>query len=391
MHKKETSGVRLGMLAVLTMLLDTQGLLFSSYAAAATTSLTIKKLAADGTTVLAQKTVDYRWLMNNLTVMGDGSTHYYHQGPVFIDNPDAASEQALRWNSKEDTNIDSKDMGALKGTNIKNICDLIGGMAPGDTLKIKAKDGLSKTFAYKNVYRYSSREGPMVLCWYKDGQYPDSGYTEGMRLVWFADTSTNPWGLRVFGNWDWHEAADSRYWYYYQSGSEKYPTTTGLSIQYVSELIINSTQSAPKGPIAPVAAFYSDVNSGKSPLTVRFTDQSANSPVAWAWDFDNDGKVDSNEMNPSFTYAKEGSYTVKLTVQNAAGSDEEVKLDYVTVGLAASTEAPAARLADTPGTKQPGTEEKQSGLSPYMYVIIIGFVMLVMAAAIRIGFKKKSQ
>ncbi len=37
------------------------------------------------------------------------------------------------------------------------------------------------------------------------------------------------WGYHVFGNYDWHEAADPEYWYYYQSGGENYPTTTGLS------------------------------------------------------------------------------------------------------------------------------------------------------------------
>ena len=63
---------------------------------AATSSLTVTKLASDGTTVLDTETVDYTWMMNNLPVMGDGTTHYYAQGPVFIDDPDDATEQALR-------------------------------------------------------------------------------------------------------------------------------------------------------------------------------------------------------------------------------------------------------------------------------------------------------
>jgi hypothetical protein len=220
------------------------GLMMPSPASAATTSVTIIKYAADGTTVLAQTSVTYQWMQANLPVLGNGTTHYYHQGPVFIDNPDEATEQALRWNPAEDTNVQEKDMGAVKGTNLKDLCNLVGGMSVGDELKVKASDGLSKWFAYKNVYQYSTREGPIGLTWYMNGYYPDTGYSDGMRLVWFADTSVNPWGIHAFGNYDWHEAAASQYWYYYVDGSEYYPTTTGLSVRYVSQLLIYSNLSA---------------------------------------------------------------------------------------------------------------------------------------------------
>jgi hypothetical protein len=233
--------------------------LFIGPVCAATTQVHVVKYASDGTTVLAEQTVNYSWMQANLPVLGDGTTHYYHQGPVFVDNADEATEQALRWNPDEDTNVQEKDMGAAKGTNVKDLCDLVGGMSPGDTLRIRASDGMTKDFAYKNVYGYSAREGPIVLTWYTDfdfdpatpGKYPDTGYTDGMRLVWFADDGVNPWGIHAFGNFDWHEAAAPEYWYYYQQGGENYPTTTGLSVKYVSELRIISSA----GPVAPVAAF----------------------------------------------------------------------------------------------------------------------------------------
>ncbi len=351
--------------------------------AAPTTSVTIKKLSADGNSVLAQKTLDYRWMMNNLPVMGDGATHYYHQGPVFVDNPDEAREQTLRWNQAEDTNVDSKDMGAVKGTNLKDLCDLVGGMGPGDTLRIKAKDGLSKTFAYQNVYRYSPREGPMVLCWYRDGQYPDSGYSESLRLVWLADTSTNPWGLHVFGNWDWYKAAEPRYWYFYQSGGEKYPTTTGLSVQYVSELTINSSQPASADSAtgsAPLAAFTAEVVSGPAPLTVRFTDQSTNSPTAWAWDFDNNGAIDSNEANPTFTYQKEGIYSVKLSVQNTAGSDDEIKADYIKTGPGAPSSIPAEGTTGEPAAGEAKQAEVEPGPSSSSLVPLLVAALVILGA-----------
>ena len=36
-------------------------------------------------------------------------------------------------------------MGAVKGTNVKDLCDLVGGMNAGETLKIAAPDGFSRT------------------------------------------------------------------------------------------------------------------------------------------------------------------------------------------------------------------------------------------------------
>ena len=116
-----------GLLVVAVLLSLLPGLVVPGTASAATTSVTIIKYAADGTTVLSQTTVTYQWMEANLPVLGDGTTHYYHQGPVFIDDPDEATEQALRWNPAEDTNVDTKDMGAVKGTNIKDLCDLVGG------------------------------------------------------------------------------------------------------------------------------------------------------------------------------------------------------------------------------------------------------------------------
>lgn len=176
----------------------------------------------------------------NLPVYGNGITHYYHQGPVFADDPDTKKEQDLRWNTAEDQNVREKDMGAVKGTNLKDLCDLVGGMVLGDVVKVRASDGFTKSFAYENVYTPPARQGPMVITWYRDseGYVPD--YRTGMRLVFFADNATNPFGIHAFGNEDWHQSAEEEYWYYYRQGDEKYPTTTGLSVQSVSDILIYS-------------------------------------------------------------------------------------------------------------------------------------------------------
>jgi hypothetical protein len=220
------------------------------HTSAMTTGLHVVKYASDRNTILAEKTISYQWMESNLPVMGDGNTHYYHQGPVFVDDADPVLEEQLRWNPKEDTNIHEKDMGAVKGTDVRDLCDLVGGMTAADTLIIKASDGMTKELAYANVYSPSARQGPAVITWYCagiascSGPYPDSGYSDGMRLVFFADNSVNPWGEHVFGNFDWHESSDPKDWYYYMSSGEKYPTTTGLSIKSISEIQIYSTLSS---------------------------------------------------------------------------------------------------------------------------------------------------
>jgi hypothetical protein len=178
---------------------------------ASTTQVHIVRYANDGTTVINETTVNVTWMMANLPVYGDGITHYYHQGPVFADDSaNATHQEELRWNPTEDTNIKEKDYGAVKGTNLKDLCNLVGGLSPGEEVTLRAVDGFSKNFAYKNVYDYSSSQGPMVITWSRDVQTPDTGYEEGMKLVFFADTSKNPWGLHAFGNFDWRESADSK-------------------------------------------------------------------------------------------------------------------------------------------------------------------------------------
>ena len=51
--------------------------------AAGTTSLHIVKYAADGVTVENQTTIDVATMESTLPVQGDGTTHYYTQGPTF--------------------------------------------------------------------------------------------------------------------------------------------------------------------------------------------------------------------------------------------------------------------------------------------------------------------
>ncbi|NLX48513.1 MAG: hypothetical protein GXY82_01295 [Methanospirillum sp.] len=208
------------------------------------TEVRVVKLASDGKTVLAEKTADYRWLESNLPVKGDGSTHYYHQGPTFDD--------ADLWDPTESKNVEDKDMGAVKGTALRDLCGMVGGMQSGDTLVVRASDGFSKRFSYGSVYSPSSRQGQIVLAWYRAGEGYVPSYSTGMRLVFFADTSVNPWGWHVFGNSDMKASMPQSEWHYFNG---VYPTTTGLSVQSVNELRIMSSLPAkttpPTTPVTP--------------------------------------------------------------------------------------------------------------------------------------------
>jgi len=211
-----------------------------------TTEVHVVKYASDETTVLHETTVNYTWMEANLPVYGDGSTHYYHQGPTF--------NESDPWDPAEYQNVESRDYGAVKGTNVKDLCELVGGMSPGDEIKIKAPDGFYKWFNYTNVYNnranasLNSRQGPLVVCWYNGEEsitgepqgigYPDTGYYAGMRLFFFADNGTNPWSYHVFGNWDMNECLAPKYWHNY---SGIWPATSGLSVKWVSEIAVFST------------------------------------------------------------------------------------------------------------------------------------------------------
>lgn len=81
-----------------------------------------------------------------------------------------------------------------------------------------------------------------------------------------------------------------------------------------------------------IAGFSANTTAGDAPLAVSFTDTSAGLPLRGSWDFENDNVVDSTERNPSHVYRSAGIYTVKLSVGNDGGSDDEVKVDYIWIG-----------------------------------------------------------
>jgi|GEM_PF-364288 len=321
-----------------------------------TTELHIVKYADDRKTILNETTVDYHWLEDNLPIHGDGVTRYYQQGPVFEGvwedaHPD---EDYDGWNPDEDIQISilyKGDFGAVMGTDVKDICEYIGGAEDGDEINVRSSDGWTRGYPYSQIYEPDPRQGPAVLCWYSGSPngtlaqkpqgsgYPDTGYIVGMRMIFFADNSTNPWGWHVFGNWDMHECWDEKYW----NKGGNYWSAVGTSAKWVSEIRIYSQE--PAG--SPAANFTTNITSGTIPLTVAFTDTSTNNPKEWFWDFDDSDSTNNTDQNPVHTYTEAGTYDVTLTATNSGGSGttESTTITAVEPGKSGTTEIHVVKYA----------------------------------------------
>lgn len=81
----------------------------------------------------------------------------------------------------------------------------------------------------------------------------------------------------------------------------------------------------------PVAGFGANVTSGCADLTVQFSDQSSLNATSWSWSFLGGNPSSSTEQNPTVVYENAGTYSIVLTVTNAAGSNMVEQLNYIVV------------------------------------------------------------
>lgn len=83
--------------------------------------------------------------------------------------------------------------------------------------------------------------------------------------------------------------------------------------------------------LPPVAHFTANVQSGCAPLTVSFSDASANGPTSWNWEFPGGSPASSSQQHPVVIYTIPGTYPVTLTVANQAGSNTKTIQSFITV------------------------------------------------------------
>ncbi|KQC04692.1 MAG: hypothetical protein APR55_06265, partial [Methanolinea sp. SDB] len=204
-------------------------------------SVHIIKYDTDGVTILDETNVTVEWMEQNLDVIGDGVTVYKLQG--------ITNDPTDLWDPDETLGLSPpKIQNAVKGTRVKDLCDLVGGMGTGTDIKFIASDEYETTLGYSNIYTnpaVQERQGDAILAWYADGSYvPD--YSDGIRLFFTPED-------HVFGQWDMHECMDEQYWHYYYQAYPSgdpyypgvmYPSCAGLSAKFITTIEIYSEPTA---------------------------------------------------------------------------------------------------------------------------------------------------
>ncbi|PWR74473.1 molybdopterin-binding protein [Methanospirillum lacunae] len=198
-----------------------------------TTSSSIPKVhvvlyAQDGKSVLNETTVDYQWMEKNLPVIGDGKKEFRYEG--ITNNPKDI------WDSNLSFPGGFKIKSAVKGTLIKDLVDLVGGMEPGTSVKLVASDGYETKLGYSSVYPNPDaikKAGEPFIAWNKDGKNVPE-FKDGYQLFFTGGDD------QTFSNWDMHDTMDSNYWHYYWEGGVQYPSAAGLASKYIDEIQVFS-------------------------------------------------------------------------------------------------------------------------------------------------------
>lgn len=123
---------------------------------------------------------------------------------------------------------------------------------------------------------------------------------------------------------------------------EQNPTKTYGRAGTYTVTLVASNDAGDSNPVrntitvaeVPTASFNFSVNG----LTATFANQSGNFPSNYSWDF-GDGVSADPRVNPTHTFASPGTYEVRLTASNVAGSDTAVREITVTEA------APVARIS----------------------------------------------
>ncbi|MDO9036477.1 MAG: PKD domain-containing protein [Methanoregula sp.] len=153
--------------------------------------------------------------------------------------------------------------------------------------------------------------------------------------VTFTETSTQSpttWNWS-FGDGEWYNttvAAQKNTTHEYASVGTYTVGLTASNTVGSSTLSKTNYINVTSAVVTPVAAFSANATSGSAPVTILFTDASTNVPTSWLWDF-GDGSSTSTEQNPIHEFTTTGTYNVRQTATNSAGSNSITKTNYITV------------------------------------------------------------
>ncbi|GAB5078283.1 PKD domain-containing protein [Arthrobacter sp. AD-310] len=137
-------------------------------------------------------------------------------------------------------------------------------------------------------------------------------------------------------------------------------TTTKQSVDASTGLVVLASDNVAKRywfsdrplgsvPQPPAASFTATPSTGTVPLTITFTDTSLGGPTSWTWNFGDEST--STDQNPVHTYLAAGTYTVRLTATNNAGSTSTIStVDVVQPAPPASRITVVGSTSTTAGT-----------------------------------------
>ena len=93
-------------------------------------------------------------------------------------------------------------------------------------------------------------------------------------------------------------------------------TDTKEIIESTTTIIVKTSMSA---------TIIANPLSGPAPLKVQFSilDSTGKAPLSYAWDFNNDGSIDSVKQSTGFTYEDLGEYNATLTITDSSGNKLE--------------------------------------------------------------------
>jgi len=84
-----------------------------------------------------------------------------------------------------------------------------------------------------------------------------------------------------------------------------------------------------------VANFKTDITDALPGEDIQFTDWSVSDEgyevESWAWDFDEDGVIDSEEQNPVWSYTTGGNYDIMLIASNGQSIDTLIRKDLIII------------------------------------------------------------
>ena len=186
-------------------------------------AIRIVRYASDGKTVVNETKKTCEWMEKNLKVYGEpDGIRLKFQGPTF--KPDDL------WNPAKDINLNKVDE-VVKGTAVRDLCDLVGGVPEGGEVKLLAPDGFETKLNYTNLYTPLERQGEAIIAWWNERQGYVPDYSDGPRNFF-----TTPGG--VFGAEDMRTCLAEDYWHYYWADGIQYPSAAGVSTKYIATIAI---------------------------------------------------------------------------------------------------------------------------------------------------------